>query len=35
VVLLLAMGLLGPRLGRLAGARATPTDQPVANGGHP
>lgn len=39
VVLLIAMSLLGPRLGRLVGAPAAtpdrPTEQPLANGGHP
>jgi signal peptidase II len=35
VVLLLAMGVLGPRLGRLAGTPTAPADRPVANGGHP
>lgn len=34
VVLLIAMSLLGPRLGRLVGAPAPPTD-PVADGGRP
>jgi lipoprotein signal peptidase len=34
VVLLIAMSLLGPRLGRLVGA-PTRTADPVANGGHP
>jgi signal peptidase II len=37
VVLLLVMGLLGPRLGRLVGATPTvaSTDHRLANGGHP
>lgn len=39
VVLLIAMSLLGPRLGRLVGAPAPtterPTERPLANGGHP
>lgn len=36
VVLLLAMSLLGPRLGRLVGAsRPGASDRPVADGGHP
>lgn len=35
VVLLLAMGLLGPRLGRLVGAPSRTTEGPLANGGHP
>lgn len=35
VVLLLAMSLLGPRLGRLVGAPQPAKDQPLANGGHP
>lgn len=34
VVLLLAMSLLGPRLGRLVGASARSTDGPLADGGH-
>jgi len=34
VVLLIAMSLLGPRLGRLVGA-SPGTTEPVANGGHP
>jgi signal peptidase II len=34
VVLLIAMSLLGPRLGRLVGAPPR-TTEPVANGGHP
>ena len=39
VVLLIAMSLLGPRLGRLVGVRHVPDqhvpDQPLTNGGHP
>lgn len=37
VALLLVMGLLGPRLGRLVGAPATPAgaERPVADGGRP
>jgi signal peptidase II len=35
VVLLLAMGLLGPRLGRLVDTRVGTTERPVANGGRP
>jgi signal peptidase II len=34
VVLLIAMSLLGPRLGRLVGA-PTRSTEPIANGGHP
>jgi signal peptidase II len=34
VVLLIAMSLLGPRLGRLVGAPAAP-ERPLTNGGHP